>query len=300
MMQRKTFIRNTSLVALSLGAFGKLLAKGNQYTGDRPTTTDILGPAYRPGAPLRTNINPAGFKGLPLHITGTVYQSDGKTAFDNCTIDVWQCLPDGTYDMLSDDFVYRGQLKTDKNGAYHLITTHPVAYTIDKKKTVFRAEHIHLRVVGGQGEQDLITQIYFKGDQYIKGDHYASSPRSANRILETKKNNRGEDQIGFDIYMQKEFPLDEAAYDKITGVYRMDDHTTARLFHRGDLLYMETDEMIDEAYMYKGGNQFRSGAEDPLQFEFSADGKTRLTGTYTDLANQISRFSGVRIAKYDG
>src|SRR5450755_2701029 len=191
-MDRRTFVKNSSLVALSVGAFGKIVGRNNFYFADSPTTSDILGPAYRPGAPLRMNINPPDFTGTALHIKGTIYKSDGKTPFENCSIEIWQCLKDGSYDMVSDNYNYRGQIKTNKDGGYHFITTHPVAYTINKDKTVFRAEHIHLLISGGWGEQDLITQIYFKGDKHIAEDRYALSPGSTGRILEIIKNSKGE------------------------------------------------------------------------------------------------------------
>jgi catechol 1,2-dioxygenase len=298
-MDRRKFVKNTSLAALSIGAFGKIIRDGSNFVTDSPTTTDILGPAYRPGAPFRMNINPPDFAGIPLHLKGTIYKSDGKTPFDNCTMEIWQCLKNGRYDMVSDDYICRGQIKTKKDGTYHFITTHPVAYTINKEKTVYRAEHIHLLVSGGLGEQDLVTQIYFKGDKHIAGDRYALSPGSASRILETIKNSKNEDVIVFDIFMKKEFPLDDTAYNKMVGVYALDDKSTARLFRKGDILFLESDEQIGEAFFYKGDNQFESGAGDPIRFDFEADGRTRISGSYTDLAHKVYSFTGVRIVKYN-
>jgi catechol 1,2-dioxygenase len=78
-MQRRTFIKESGMVALSLGVFGNIRWENDRFVGD--TTTDILGPFYRPGAPLRTNINPEGFTGEILHLSGTILKSDGKTPF---------------------------------------------------------------------------------------------------------------------------------------------------------------------------------------------------------------------------
>ena len=65
-MQRRTFIKNSSLTVISISAFGGLNWNGKNFEGDNPTTTDILGPFYRPGAPLRNNLRMAGSNGTPV------------------------------------------------------------------------------------------------------------------------------------------------------------------------------------------------------------------------------------------
>ena len=50
------------LLALSVGVFGKIRWDGEKYVGNDPTTTDILGPFYRPGAPFKTDLVQAGTK----------------------------------------------------------------------------------------------------------------------------------------------------------------------------------------------------------------------------------------------
>ena len=55
-MKRRKFIRDSSLLALTVGVFGKIKWDGQAYVGEDPTTTDILGPFYRPGAPFRPTL----------------------------------------------------------------------------------------------------------------------------------------------------------------------------------------------------------------------------------------------------
>lgn len=43
-MKRRTFIKNSSLMAISVSAFGAIHWNGKSFVGDTPTTTDILGP----------------------------------------------------------------------------------------------------------------------------------------------------------------------------------------------------------------------------------------------------------------
>jgi len=78
-MERRAFVKNTSLAAAAIAVFGSIKWANGKPIGDSPTTTDILGPYYRPGAPIRSNINPEGFTGVPLHMSGTIFKDDGKT-----------------------------------------------------------------------------------------------------------------------------------------------------------------------------------------------------------------------------
>jgi protocatechuate 3,4-dioxygenase beta subunit len=69
----------------------------------------------------------------------------------------------------------------------------------------------------------FITQIYFKGDPHLKEDSSSASPQAVNRILEIKDS--GKDKfVTFDIVMSKQFPLEAAAYKKLTGLYSMDNN----------------------------------------------------------------------------
>lgn len=87
-MHRRKFVKNSTLIALSIGVFGKIEYANGAFIGDTPTTTDVLGPYYRPGSPLRTNITPFDFNGTPLHLSGTIYKADGKTPLKSCLIEV--------------------------------------------------------------------------------------------------------------------------------------------------------------------------------------------------------------------
>jgi catechol 1,2-dioxygenase len=298
-MNRRTFVKSTSLVAVSIGVFGKISWSETKFIGDTPTTTDILGPAYRPGGPFRININPSNFTSSPLHLAGTIYKDDGKTLFENCMIEIWQCDKQGEYDMISEDYLYRGAMKTKKDGAYHFITTQPIAYFRNNQKKTYRPAHIHLRVSGGEGEQDLITQIYFKGDPHIAEDEYASSQNAVKRILEINKNNKGEEEITFDIIMSKEFPLDKAAFRKIAGVYTLENNSFIRFYRKGDLLFMNQGEQIQEAFFYKGNNYFESGAGDlTAKFELKPNGETKLTGTFLDDNKKLHTINGKKTFAY--
>ena len=76
---------------MSVSAIGAIHWNGRSYVGDSPTTTDILGPFYRPGAPMRSNIVPPNSKGSPMNLSGTIFKEDGKTPVSNALIEIWQC-----------------------------------------------------------------------------------------------------------------------------------------------------------------------------------------------------------------
>jgi protocatechuate 3,4-dioxygenase beta subunit len=73
------------------------------------------------------------------------------------------------------------------------------------------------------GQQDLITQLYFKGGKYVDKDRWASTPAAVNRILDITEDASGQSEIDFDVVMQREFPLEKEAYQKMTGLYKMED-----------------------------------------------------------------------------
>ena len=129
-MLRRDFIQGTGMVAFGIGVFGKISWESGKFVGDNPTTTDILGPFYRPNAPMRSNINPKGYTGPVFHLTGKIYKADGKTPFPNCLVEIWQCDEHKVYDNITDDFRYRGSQRVGKTGSYHFTTTNPVPYSI--------------------------------------------------------------------------------------------------------------------------------------------------------------------------
>ena len=169
-MQRRTFIKNSSLTVLSISVFGGLNWNGKSFEGDTPTTTDILGPFYRPGAPLKTNLILPNSKGTPVVLKGTIFKEDGKTPINNALVEIWHCDENEIYDNASDEYKYRSGQKTKRDGKYAFTSILPVPYKADPKdESSWRPAHIHLRV-SVPNQQDLITQIYFKGGKYVETD----------------------------------------------------------------------------------------------------------------------------------
>lgn len=260
------------MTVFSVAAFGAINWNGKSFVGDTETTTDILGPFYRPGSPMRSNLIPKGSTGEVMYLNGTVFQNDGKTPLSNALIEAWQCDEHEVYDNTSDDFLFRGAVKTAKDGSYSFKTIVPVPYKATEK--TWRPAHIHLRI-SSSDHQDLITQIYFKGDQHIATDASSSSPKAVNRILEIKKKSTNEKSVQFNVVMRKAFPLDDAAYKKITGLYELK-NGNAEFIREDDLLMMKLNGHLVEGLEYKGNNTFGGGVGYVnVRFEVLSDGKVK-------------------------
>jgi catechol 1,2-dioxygenase len=292
-MKRRTFIKNSSLTALGVSVFGTIQWNGKRFVGDSPTTTDILGPFYRPGAPMRSNIIPAGSNGSPLNLSGIVFKDDGKTPLRNALVEIWQCDEKEYYDNISDDYLFRGAQNTGPNGKYEFKTILPVPYKANATdESSWRPAHIHMRV-SVPDQQDLITQLYFKGDKYVDKDPWSSSPQAENRVLTVNSGRNGEREVSFDVVMNKEFPLDPDAFRKITGIYRV--NTDLIEFKKmGDLLFVKFNGQFVASLRYIGSNTFEEKIEQArVTFELMPNGITKAN---IDYAGQ--KMKGEKILKY--
>ncbi|MBK9464882.1 MAG: catechol 1,2-dioxygenase [Chitinophagaceae bacterium] len=295
-MKRRNFIYNSSLIAMSVGVFGKIKWDGKAYVGEDPTTTDILGPFYRPGAPMRSELVQQGSKGQLLHFSGTVFAKDGKTPLSNSLVEIWHCDENGVYDNTSDNYIYRAALKTGKDGKYHFKTILPVPYLVGTTET--RPAHIHMRI-SGNTKQDLVTQVYFKGDKYIAKDDSAGDPRSLNRILESSTNSKNEKIVTFDIVLRDEYVLDAAGFKKVAGLYEMKDKSLAEFYRQDDQLFVKINGQIMEAMDYKGNNSFEGGlARVKAEFELAAGGSVKVKASYMTGPDKYVTMEGTKTLKY--
>ncbi len=157
-----------------LGTYGQYLKeqpappRRDAPGGLAPTEDNILGPFHRKGAPFRAKITPPLEPGKVLLISGRVWGHDSRKPLENAVMDIWQANSEGRYDNddpshppAKDVFQNRARLVTDESGYYEYETVHPGAYQI--APNVWRPSHIHYWV-RCRGYQDLITQLYFKGD----------------------------------------------------------------------------------------------------------------------------------------
>jgi catechol 1,2-dioxygenase len=281
-MHRRTFLRNTALCAFAVSASGYIRFDGEKYTGDCETTTDILGPFYRPGSPLRTNLRIPGDNGTPVELSGTVRHNDCRTPYPNAKVELWHCDAKGVYDNTTSEFLYRGTAYTDENGKYQFQTVLPVPYAISAGR--FRPAHYHLMITA-RGYQPFITQLYFKGDEYIKTDPSASTPGAQRRILDLQHLPDGSKRVSYDVSMAPKLAADAAVIERLAGTYHMEDNagTKVELFQRDNVLWLKN-EVFGTELEYIGNNTFQDpgmpeGVSSIVQFQILTGGKIKATRT---------------------
>lgn len=200
-MDRRKFIVSATWLAFSMSAAGSVIKKSNgSFKGNCETTNDILGPFYRPNAPVRSDLTYAGLKGITLNIKGKVFGDDCITPLKNVLVEVWHCNSEGQYDNESNDFNQRGRVYSDEEGEYSFKTILPGKYLNGE---LYRPSHIHFRV-SSENTKELISQIYFRGDPEITNDPWASNNKAIQRILEIfPQDTKGNLMVKFDIYLSK-------------------------------------------------------------------------------------------------
>jgi len=196
-MNRKKFLINSGLTVVGLSTLGfiKKDAKG-AFIGDCQTTNDILGPFFRPDAPLRSDLTYEGITGSIIEIKGTVFENDCITPIEDALIEIWHCDSDGNYDNDSEEFRHRASFMTLADGVYSFKTIIPGKYL---NGALYRPSHIHFRVTA-KNHPELISQIYFQGDPHIEKDPWASSAKAIHRVLPVAPINiTGNLNVRFDI-----------------------------------------------------------------------------------------------------
>jgi protocatechuate 3,4-dioxygenase beta subunit len=231
-----------SVAAVYVPGFLHACANG-VYQGDCQTTTDILGPYYRSGAPERSNLLRAGSKGEVLKLSGKIMAPNCRQVLKGATVDIWHCDDKGKYDTTSDEFAHRGKVRTNEQGEYAFTTVIPVPYEQEPNSNTFRPAHIHMRIAAPE-YQDLITQIYFLNDPYLGKDEFSASPKAQKRILKIQEGDNNEKKVTFDITMIEQPPLDESALNKLIGVYRDAKNKTYKstVFKRESTLWINSPE----------------------------------------------------------
>lgn len=124
------------------------------------TPIDQLGPFYKKGAPNSAVLRGTGDPGLPLAVTGAVYNTRGE-ALPGAKIEIWQTNHLGHYDLSG--YRYRAALVAGAKGLYDFQSVIPGHYPARP------CQHIHF-LVSAPGYKPLVTQMYFGSDPVFKGD----------------------------------------------------------------------------------------------------------------------------------
>jgi protocatechuate 3,4-dioxygenase beta subunit len=162
-----------------------------------PSPPSIEGPFYRPGMPVRSDLDIYGDPGVPLRMSGRVLDSACEPVA-NAVVEIWHAAPippdtepeqfEATYDNTR-EFRYYGQVATDANGHYEFETLRPGWYLNGAQ---YRPAHIHVKIWTGEDER-LTSQLYFVDDPFAAIDPWFD----AAMVLET--NEAGDVEFDFTI-----------------------------------------------------------------------------------------------------
>ena len=140
------------------------------------TPTVELGPFYKRRAPGTNMLREPGDPGMPLVITGQVFNTRGE-AIPEATVEIWQTNNLGLYDL--DGYRYRAKLTTSAEGMYDFSSVMPGHYPARV------CQHVHY-LVTARGHKPLTTQLYFATDPVFEGNpdkNYTRDPLVTSREL---------------------------------------------------------------------------------------------------------------------
>lgn len=114
-----------------------------------------------------------------LKLTGTIFQSDGRTPAEGVILYIYHTNRDGIYQVNNNEQGWgqrhgsiRGWIKTDGSGKYTFFTFRPGAYPNGREP-----EHIHFTVKEPGKKEYYLDDILFENDPLLTQDHKTSQPQ---------------------------------------------------------------------------------------------------------------------------
>jgi protocatechuate 3,4-dioxygenase beta subunit len=112
---------------------------------------------------------PPGEPGVPLVVTGRVFQRDGRTPAGNVLLYAYHTNATGRYAMRGDETgnglrhgYLRGWLRTNARGEYRIVTIHPAPYPGREGPA-----HIHMTVTRPGGAEQWVDSVVFDDDPLL-------------------------------------------------------------------------------------------------------------------------------------
>lgn len=200
---RREFLKKASIAALSL----PLLLNCQSNTLAQRSSGDILDAIKKNARPAgaegmgaidapktvswKTALSTEADKGEKMLISGTVFQTDGKTPAPNVLIYIYHTDIEGFYGRKSGEHKhgrYRGWMLTDAKGRYEFETIKPAPYPENRF-----AAHIHTTLTTVDFREDWIDNYLFEGDKLISANERAEAGKRGGfqPILNLKKDANG-------------------------------------------------------------------------------------------------------------
>ncbi len=153
------------------------------------TPDQILGPFYpvQQKPVLNGDLTRSGrARGTVLHLSGRVLTSAG-TPVAGARVEIWQANAAGRYAHPNDgnptpldpNFDGFAVTTTDEHGHYAFKTVVPAAYPAGPGR--MRPAHIHFKVIGER--EELVTQMYFAGEEWNDRDPWLQSARRKDALI---------------------------------------------------------------------------------------------------------------------
>jgi len=169
------------------------------------TPDQILGPFYPVGqAPDTTGDMTHGgkAKGTILYLHGRILNTDGKP-LAGARVEIWQANAKGRYGHphekdhapVDPNFTGFSVQTTGADGKYAFKTIRPAAYPAAADR--WRPAHIHFSVTG-KSEQ-IVTQMYFKGEDWNERDPWLNSARRKDALITDPKPAQGKEPGALDV-----------------------------------------------------------------------------------------------------
>ncbi len=138
----------------------------------------------------RTVLSKDADKGEKMLISGTVFETDGKTPAPNVLIYLYHTDIEGYYGRNGEHRHgrYRGWLLTDAKGKYEFQTIKPAPYPENRF-----AAHIHTTITTKTLKEDWIDNYLFEGDRLISSRERETAGKKGgfNPILKLEKDTGG-------------------------------------------------------------------------------------------------------------
>lgn len=150
------------------------------------TSSNVMGPFYRPGAPWIENpgsIVAPEVASARITLVGGISDAATGEPVAGAVVDVWQANGEGLYSSDGGQLPpwnLRGRQRVDADGHYRIETVRPSHYTVKADGPVgrllaalgrhpWRPAHVHL-MVSAEGYRSLVTQVYIAGGPYLDDD----------------------------------------------------------------------------------------------------------------------------------